>query len=60
MHSRSVPSVLVFVAGCALTVVADTYPRQPAVDALHYRFNVTVSDESLSAASRISVQSSST
>src|SRR4051794_39233004 len=28
---------------CAL---ADTYPRQPGIDALHYIFRVTLSDES--------------
>src|SRR4051794_32728051 len=28
-------------AGCAY---ADNYPRQPAIDALHYRFHVTLSD----------------
>jgi aminopeptidase N len=25
---------------------ADTYPRQPAVDALHYRFAITLSEDS--------------
>jgi len=31
---------------CSLSVAADTYPRQPGVDALHYTFRLTLSDES--------------
>src|SRR5262249_23643998 len=30
----------------AVSLPADTYPRQPAVDVLHYVFRITVSDES--------------
>src|SRR5262245_45199664 len=46
MRSRSLPFAIVVVAGFALTASADTYPRQPAVDAQHYRFSFTVSDDS--------------
>ena len=31
---------------CALSVLADTYPRQPGVDAQHYIFRLTLSDTS--------------
>jgi aminopeptidase N len=33
------------VVGAQLTLLGDTYPRQPAVDALHYRFQLTLADE---------------
>jgi aminopeptidase N len=46
MRSRSVLFILVVIAGFAPAVLADMYPRQPAVDAQHYRFTVTVSDDS--------------
>ena len=48
MTMRSVLSRLL-VAGLAcvpLAVNADTYPRQPAVDALHYRFAVSLTEQS--------------
>jgi aminopeptidase N len=31
---------------CSSSVVADTYPRQTAVDAIHYRFAITLSEAS--------------
>src|ERR1041384_3300046 len=31
---------------CASLVTADTYPRQPGIDALHYVFRLTLSDDS--------------
>ena len=44
---RSAPLVLVLAALCGSSLLsADTYPRQPAVDAIHYRFEVTVSEAS--------------
>ena len=30
---------------CALQVAADTYPRQPGIDAQHYIFRLTLSDD---------------
>src|ERR1051325_4905860 len=30
---------------CAFSVTADTYSRQPGVDALHYVFRLTLSDD---------------
>ena len=38
--------LLVFVAGAALCAFADTYPRQAGVDAQHYIFRLTLSDDS--------------
>lgn len=38
--------ILVLVASTALPAAADTYPRQPNIDALHYKFRVEVGDES--------------
>jgi aminopeptidase N len=38
--------LLAGVALSSLTLAADTYPRQPAVDAIHYRFALTLSEES--------------
>ena len=32
------------VAVCVVAAFADTYPRQPGVDALHYTFRLTLSD----------------
>jgi aminopeptidase N len=44
------PSRVVCVAlalvGAAVTAFADTYPRQPGVDAWHYAFRLTISDAS--------------
>ena len=41
---------LIVILGClglwGLPIAADTYPRQPGVDALHYIFRLTLSDES--------------
>ena len=37
--------VVVAVLTVPVIVLGDTYPRQPAVDALHYRFQVTVFDD---------------
>ena len=41
---------LIVVLGClglwGLPIAADTYPRQPGVDALHYIFRLTLGDES--------------
>ncbi len=33
------------ILAAARTVLADTYPRQPGVDALHYAFRLTLTDE---------------
>src|SRR5262245_32436884 len=41
---KSVLAVAVLAA--APPVLADTYPRQPGVDALHYRFQLTLTDDS--------------
>ena len=41
MHGRFV--VLAFLSGSL--VFADTYPRQPGIDALHYTFRITLSDD---------------
>ena len=30
---------------CAILLAADTYPRQPGIDALHYTFKLTLSDD---------------
>src|SRR5262245_22042685 len=46
MRSRSAVLAAIFVAGFAFTVSADTYPRQPAVDAVHYRFEFSVTNDS--------------
>src|SRR5215470_8071852 len=42
---RFIP-LLVLLSICASLSSADTYPRQPGVDALHYIFRLTLSDES--------------
>src|SRR5262245_9839 len=42
---RFIP-LLVLLSICASGASADTYPRQPGVDALHYIFRLTLSDES--------------
>jgi aminopeptidase N len=38
-------SLLVVLSVCTSLVTADTYPRQPGVDALHYIFRLTLSDD---------------
>src|SRR5262245_63635139 len=38
-------SLLVLLSICASGAAADTYPRQPGVDAIHYIFRLTLSDE---------------
>lgn len=43
MRSRVVALLLL---GLAVPAVADTYPRQPGVDAIHYTFRLTLSDDS--------------
>src|SRR5687768_8119340 len=43
MRVAAVVSILVVFA---TLVSADTYPRQPAVDAVHYRFAITLTDNS--------------
>jgi aminopeptidase N len=43
---KIVSLLLVSVVLCSLTLAADTYPRQPAVDAIHYRFALTLSETS--------------
>ena len=39
-------SILVGVSLCAPRAAADTYPRQPGIDAQHYIFRLTLSDDS--------------
>ena len=43
---RAVFVCVVLVVSSISWTAADTYPRQPAVDALHYRFAITLSEES--------------
>lgn len=38
--------LLLWIVVFSLLVVADTYPRQPGIDALHYAFRLTLSDDS--------------
>src|SRR5258708_39553415 len=38
---RSLPALL-----CVMPLFADTYPRQPGIDAQHYIFRLTLSDDS--------------
>jgi aminopeptidase N len=38
--------LLLALLGSVATLTADTYPRQPAVDALHYRFSIRLTDAS--------------
>jgi aminopeptidase N len=50
MRTRAIGAVFAAASGAvallAQTAAADTYPRQPGVDALHYVFNLAVSDTS--------------
>jgi aminopeptidase N len=41
---RSLPLPCLVAFACAATAAADTYPRQPGVDALHYVFRLTLTD----------------
>lgn len=40
------PLVALLFLGMAFPAAADTYPRQPGVDVIHYTFRLTVSDDS--------------
>jgi aminopeptidase N len=40
------PNRLLFLILLATSLAADTYPRQPAIDVLHYRFGITLRDDS--------------
>ncbi len=40
------PTRLLFLTLIAVTLAADTYPRQPGIDVLHYRFGITLRDDS--------------
>lgn len=44
MQTKSA-SLLLLAAVCSLHVAADTYPRQPGIDAQHYIFRLTLSDD---------------
>ena len=46
MPARAILATLLLAAS-SWTLAADTYPRQPAVDALHYRFALTLADDSV-------------
>ncbi len=39
------PRRLLFLSLIAASLAADTYPRQPAIDVLHYRFAITLRDD---------------
>ena len=41
---RRLPAVLVCLALSSTDATADTYPRQPGVDAIHYVFRLTITD----------------
>jgi aminopeptidase N len=43
---RVAVAAVVVALGVPLTLLGDTYPRQSAVDALHYRFRLTLADDS--------------
>ena len=45
MPARAILATLVLAAS-SWTLAADTYPRQPNVDARHYRFDLTLADDS--------------
>src|SRR5918993_2930224 len=40
------PAVFVFLVFSSADATADTYPRQPGVDAIHYVFRLTITDAS--------------
>ena len=40
------PTRLLFLILFATSLAADTYPRQPGIDVLHYRFGITLGDDS--------------
>ncbi len=46
IRSIATPAIFLMLMGvCAPGVSADTYPRQPGIDALNYTFRITLSDE---------------
>ena len=45
LRRASTAALLAVLAGQARSAVADTYPRQPGVDVLHYAFRLTLSDQ---------------
>ena len=44
MLRRVLPAVLFFLVLPSTDATADTYPRQPGVDAIHYVFGLTITD----------------
>ena len=46
MLRRVLPAVLLFLVLPSTDATADTYPRQPGVDAIHYVFGLTITDTS--------------
>lgn len=46
MSRQIIGPVLLLVTLASPTLLADTYPRQPGVDAVHYTFRITVDDDS--------------